>query len=80
MASILGSERSPGEENGNTLQNSCQGNSIDRGAWQAIVHGVSKESDMTEHACTHMHTHKHKYSSDYCYQSYHTLMDHKFLT
>ena len=24
---------------------------MDRGAWQATVHGVSKESDMTEHAC-----------------------------
>ena len=27
----------------------CLGKPMDRGAWQAIVHGVAKESDMTEH-------------------------------
>jgi len=40
--------RSPGRGNGNPLQYSCLDNPRDRGAWQAIVHGVSKESDMTE--------------------------------
>ena len=41
--------RSPGEGNGNPLQYSCLENSRqDRGAWRAIVHGVTKESDMTE--------------------------------
>ena len=39
MGSIPGSGRSPGEENGNPLQYSCQGNPMDRGAWCAIVHG-----------------------------------------
>ena len=39
--------RSCGEANGNPLQYSCLGNSMDRGAWWAIVHGVAKESDMT---------------------------------
>ena len=34
--------RSSGEENGNPLQYSCLENPIDRGAWQAIVHGVAK--------------------------------------
>ena len=34
--------RSPGEENGNPLQYSCLENSMDRGAWQAIVHGVER--------------------------------------
>jgi len=34
--------RSPGEGNGNPLQYSCLENSMDRGAWQAIVHGVTK--------------------------------------
>ena len=33
---------SPGEENYNQLQYSCLENSVDRGAWQATVHGVSE--------------------------------------
>ena len=40
-------ERSSGEENGNQLQYSCLENSMDRGAWWSIVHGVVKESDTT---------------------------------
>ena len=40
--SIPGLERSPGEGNGNLLQYFCLGNSMDRGAWQAPVHGVAK--------------------------------------
>ena len=39
---IPGSERSPGVGNGNPLQYSYLENSIDRGAWQATVHGVTK--------------------------------------
>ena len=46
-ASIPGSERSPGEGNGNPLQYSCLKNSMDIGAWQATAHGAS-ESDTTE--------------------------------
>ena len=42
MGSIPRSERSPGEGNGNPLQYSCGGNPMDSGAWQALVHGVSK--------------------------------------
>ena len=44
---IPGWERSSGEENGNLLQYSCLENSMDRGAWWSIVHGVVKESDTT---------------------------------
>ena len=40
--SILGLGRSPGEGNGKPLQYSCLENSMDRGAWQATVHGVAK--------------------------------------
>ena len=40
--SIPGSERSPADENGNPLKYSCLGESMDRGVWQAIVHGVTK--------------------------------------
>ena len=50
LSSIPGSERSPGEGNGNPLQYSCLENTMDRGAWWATVHGGHKESDMTEHA------------------------------
>ena len=47
VGSIPGSGRSPGEGNGNPLQYSCLENPIDRGAWQATVYGVTKESGMT---------------------------------
>ena len=40
--SIPGSEKSPGEGNGNPLQYSLQKNSMDRGAWWATVYGVIK--------------------------------------
>ena len=40
--SITGSERSPGEGNGYPLQYSCLKDSMDRGAWWTIVHGVAK--------------------------------------
>ena len=45
--SILGSARSPGEENGNPLQYSGLENSTDRGVWWATVHRVTK-TDTTE--------------------------------
>ena len=41
-ALIPGLGRSPRERNGNPLKYSCLGNPLDRGGWQAIVHGVSK--------------------------------------
>ena len=47
VGSIPGLGRSSGEGNGKSLQYSCLENPIDRGAWQATVHGVA-ESDMTE--------------------------------
>ena len=39
---IPGLERSPGEGNGNRLQYSCLENPMDRRAWEAAVHGVTK--------------------------------------
>ena len=42
LGSVPGSGRSPEEGNGNPLQYSCLENSMDRGAWQATVHGVAK--------------------------------------
>ena len=45
---VPGLGRSPREGNVNPLQYSCLGNPPDRRAWQATVHGVTKESDTTE--------------------------------
>ena len=39
---ILGTGRSPGEGNGNPLQYSYLGNPMERGAWRATVHGVTR--------------------------------------
>ena len=38
----LGQEDSPGEGHGNPLQYSCLENPMDRGAWWATVHGITK--------------------------------------
>ena len=42
MDSISGPGRSPGEGNGNPFQYPCLGNPMDKGAWQATVHGIAK--------------------------------------
>ena len=47
VGSTPGLGRSPGGGPGNSLQYSCLENPMDSGAWRAIVHGVTKESDMT---------------------------------
>ena len=44
----MGGEEPLEKGNGNPLQYSCLGNPMDRGAWWITVHGVTKESDMTE--------------------------------
>ena len=49
VGSIPGSERSPGEGNGNPLQYSCLENPMDRGAWRATYSPQDhEESDTTE--------------------------------
>ena len=56
--SIPESGRPPGVGNGNRLQCSCLGNSMDRGAWWATVHRVTKSGkglkQLTTHACMYM--------------------------
>ena len=42
LGSVPGLGRSLGEGNGNPLQSSCLGNLMDRGAWQATAHEVTK--------------------------------------
>ena len=49
LGSIPGSERSAGEGNGNPLQFSCLGNSMDTGAWWAAVRGVAKSWTQLSH-------------------------------
>ena len=44
--SILGLGRFPKEGNDNPLQDSCLISPMDRGAWRATVHGITKELDM----------------------------------
>ena len=51
MSSIPGSRRLPGVGNGNPLQCSCLENPIDKGAWRAIIHGVTKtQTQLSMHA------------------------------
>ena len=42
LCSVAGSGVSPERGNGNPLQYTCLGNSMDRGAWRATVRGVAK--------------------------------------
>ena len=42
LGSSPGLGRSPGEGNGNLLQYSCLENSMDRGGWKSIAHGITK--------------------------------------
>ena len=42
LGSVPGSGRSSGEGNGNPFQYSCLENSMDRGVWWVIVHGVAR--------------------------------------
>ena len=57
---ISGLERSPAVGNMDLLQYSFLGNSMDRGAWWAKIHGLT-ESDPTDHLTTHNHL-KHRLS------------------
>ena len=46
LGSIPGWGRFPGGGNGNPLQYSCLGNSMDRGDWWVTVHGVTKSQTL----------------------------------
>ena len=52
--SIPGLGRSPGEENGHPLQYSCLENLMDRGAWWATVHGVTKSQTGLKQLSKHL--------------------------
>ena len=54
LGSIPGSGRSPGGGHGNPLQYSCLENPMDRGAWRATVHRVTKrQAQLSDSAYKH---------------------------
>ena len=60
VSSIPGSGRFPGEGNGNPLQYFFLENPMDRGDWQAMVHGVAKSrTQPKKEKISHTHTHTH---------------------
>ena len=61
--SIPGWGRAPGGGNGNLLQYSCLENSMDRGAWWATVHGVTKSRTQLS-----MHTHALQFTQEVTFQ------------
>ena len=72
--SVPGSGRSPGGEHGTLLQYSCLENPVDRGAWRAIVHRVTKSETLLKHLLTHAHNVNHKgkefFSNTWALQKY----------
>ena len=59
--------RSPGVGNGNLLQYSCLENSMDRGAWQATAHGVTKSQTQLT-LCVNIHTLTHHSRGSHLYK------------
>ena len=55
VGSIPGLGRFPGRGHGNPLQYSCLENAMDRGAWQATVHGIAKSWTQLKGLSTHAH-------------------------
>ena len=53
MDLIPGSGRSPGGAYGNPFQHSCLENPMDKGAWQATVHGAAKRQTLLKQPSTH---------------------------
>ena len=56
MGLIPGLRRSPGGGNGNPFQYFCLENTMDRGAWQATVHGVTKSQTQLSVMSIYTHT------------------------
>ena len=57
--SFPGSGRSPGGGNANPLQHSCLGDPTDRGAWRAMVHGVTKSQKRLKQLSTQYFSQRH---------------------
>ena len=56
VGSVSGLGRSPKGRHGNPLQYSCLQSPMNREAWWATAHAVTKSCDMTEDSHTHTHT------------------------
>ena len=66
---VPGSGRYPGVGNGNRLQDSCLKNSMDRGAWRAAVHGVSKSWTLKEFSTAQRHMRIMSFANSDCLAS-----------
>ena len=64
--SFSGLGRSPGGGHASPLQYSCLENPMERGAWQAIAHRVTKTRTQRKQLITHTHTHTHTQSKRGC--------------
>ena len=78
---IPGLGRSPGEGNGHPVQNSCLGNSMDRGGWQAPVHGVAKTwTCLSDWTGMHSYTYEdHEFTPVSLVQIHHNQLHASFL-
>ena len=76
-----GSGRSPGEGNGNLLRYACLGNAVDRGAWWATIHGITKsQTCLSTHTHVRTHTHTHTHPGDFFFfLFFFFLLQHKFI-
>ena len=68
IGSIPGSGRSPGGRHGNPLQYSCLENPMNRGAWRATVHSITRSGTRLKGLSTHIHVYIHK--EGHCSHSY----------
>ena len=75
------SGRSPGEGNGNLLRYACLGNAVDRGAWWATIHGITKsQTCLSTHTHVRTHTHTHTHPGDFFFfLFFFFLLQHKFI-
>ena len=75
LCSIPGLARSPGERKGSPLQYSCLGNPVDRGAWWAVIHGITKKPNTSQRISNNIGINKSQSSykalqSDSCSQKW----------
>ena len=81
VSSIPGLRSSPGGGHGNPLQYSCLENSMDRGAWWAIVRGVTKSQTRLKQLIAYIHIYRYIYVCIHClYAIYTDIFFFKFFS